>query len=161
MEKLELFTEDTSCGGSPTGEFRFGQPRNLNRRDSAQRSSLVSVDLTSDETSATGGRQNATSIVATPRSGARSFRLTSPLTRLPTLSVVRGSPKNRLIDKVLSRNTPAGLLAVYGREQEYYTMITEKKEPSPFLTEKKEPSPFLMSCKGAGNVVQYTEREWI
>ena len=31
--------------------------RNLNRRDSAQRSSLVSVDLSADETSATGGRQ--------------------------------------------------------------------------------------------------------
>ena len=32
-------------------------PRNLNRRDSAQRSSLVSVDLTADETPATGSRR--------------------------------------------------------------------------------------------------------
>ncbi len=31
--------------------------RNLNHRDSALRSSLVSVDLTSDEIPATGGRQ--------------------------------------------------------------------------------------------------------
>ena len=32
--------------------------RNLNRRDSTLRSSLVSIDLSPDETSATGGRQS-------------------------------------------------------------------------------------------------------
>ena len=35
-----------------------GSIRNLNRRDSTLWSSLVSVDLTSDETSATGSRQS-------------------------------------------------------------------------------------------------------
>ena len=43
--------------GFPTAQIAAKRPRNLNRRDSALRSSLVSVDLTSDEISATGGRQ--------------------------------------------------------------------------------------------------------